>query len=114
MSCSSRAPSSPPACPPPPPMTPSQPGSHVRSPCTLPRPPDPSRSTPSQGDACGGPPHIQTKLRTHGEDWDTDEDLRVEDVNHEEEDVEEIYGQLWVIPKPDKVRVPTSVLARGG
>jgi hypothetical protein len=67
-----------------------------------------------QGVARGGPSHIQTKLRTSGEDWDTDGDLRVEVVDHEEEDVEEIYNQLWVIPKPDKVWVPSPALVRGG
>jgi NADPH-dependent 7-cyano-7-deazaguanine reductase QueF len=38
----------------------------------------------------------------------------VEVVDHEEEDVEEIYSQLWVILKPDKVRVPSPSLTRGG
>jgi hypothetical protein len=38
----------------------------------------------------------------------------VEAVNHEEEDVKEIYNQLWVIPKPDKVRVQPFASVRGG
>lgn len=38
----------------------------------------------------------------------------MEVVDHEEEDVEEIYDQLWVIPKPDKVWVPSPALVRGG
>ena len=35
---------------------------------------------------------------------------------HDEEDVEEFFGQLWVIPKSEKVRVPPRhpLLDRGG
>jgi NADPH-dependent 7-cyano-7-deazaguanine reductase QueF len=31
----------------------------------------------------------------------------------EEECVEEIFGQLWMVPRPDKVRVPDSSSRRG-
>jgi hypothetical protein len=45
---------------------------------------------------------------TLGEDRSVNRDhvAAVEDAEQEDESIEELFGQLWAIPNPDKARVP--------
>jgi hypothetical protein len=82
---------------------------------SLPRPPEESKweDTFSKG---LGPQHpSDLKCRTHGEDRNCEDDLRVESkaVDQDTEELEELFGQLWAVPKPDRVRVPAACGDRG-